>query len=85
MPISLKFNTKTPNTRDFCHKIVQFEHFHAEYTENLGHSMKFFRKIGKYTLISLKLTSRLTFWVENSENSDFSVKQVQIFIHCFYK
>ena len=85
MPISLKINTKTLNTRDFCHKVIQFEHFHAEYTENSGHLMRFSQKIGKFALISVKLTSRLTFWVEKSEKSDFSVKQVRILAHCFYK
>ena len=38
--------------------------------------MRFFKKIGKFALISVKLTARLTFWVENSEKSDFSVKKV---------
>ena len=85
MLILLKVHTNTTNTRDFRHKIIQFERFHAEYTENSEHSMRLFQKIGKFTLIGVKLTARLTFWVENSEKSDFSVKQVRIFIHCFYK
>ena len=65
---------KTPNTRDFHHKILQFERFYAEYTENSGHSMRFFRKIGKFAIFGIKLTSNLTIWVENSEKWDFSVK-----------
>ena len=76
---------KTPTNRDFCHKNPQFERFQAEYTENSGHSMRFFQKIGKFALLSVELTSKLTFWVENSKKSDFSVKQVRIFKHCFYK
>ena len=76
MLISLKIHTKTLITRDFCHKNPQFERFHAEYTENSGHSMRFFRKIGNLTLFSIELTINLTIWVENSEKSDFSAKQV---------
>ena len=76
---------KTPNIRDFHHKNSQFEHFHAEYSENSGYSMRFFRKIGKFTLFGIKLTINLTIWVENSKKSDFLVKQVRIFTHYFYK
>ena len=76
MLISLKIYTKTPNTRDFRHKNSQFEHFHAEYTKNSGYSMRFFQKIGKFALFVIKLAIDLTIWVENSEKSDFLVKQV---------
>ena len=85
MLISLKIYMKTPNTWDFHHKNSQFEHFQAEYTENLGHSMRFFQKIGKIPPFNIKLTINLTIWVENSEKLDFLGKQVRIFIHCFYK
>ena len=78
-PISLKIYTKTLNTWDFHHKNSQFEGFHAEYTEKSGHSMRFFRKIGKLALFSIKLTINQTIWVENSEKSDLSGKQAQIF------
>ena len=44
--------------------------------KNLGHSMRFFQKIGKFALFSVELTSKLTIGVENSEKSDFSVKQI---------
>ena len=71
MLISLEIHTKTLNTRDFRHKNSQFEHFHAEYTENLGHSMRFFRKIRKLALLSIELTSKLTIWVENSKKIGF--------------
>ena len=47
MLISLEIYTKTPNTQDFHHKNLQFEHFYAEYTENSEHSMRFFQKLGK--------------------------------------
>ena len=47
------------------------ERFHAEYTENSGHSMKFFQKIGKFTLFSVKLNTNLTLWVENSKKIGF--------------
>ena len=47
--------------------------------------MRFFRKIGKFALFGIKLAIDLTFWVENSKKSDFSLKQVQIFTHYFYK
>ena len=76
MPISLKIYTKTPNTQDFHHKNSQFKRFQAEYTENLGHLMRFFQKIRKIALFYVKLTINLTIWVENSEKSDFSGKQV---------
>ena len=76
---------KTPNTRDFHHKNSKIERFHAEHTENSGYSMRFFRKIGKLALFGIKLNIDLTIWVENSEKSDFSLKQVRIFAHYFYK
>ena len=85
MLILLKIHMKTPNTQEFPHKNSQFEHFHAEYTEKSGHSMRFFRKIGKFALFSIKLTINQTIWVENSEKLDILGKQVRIFIHYFYK
>ena len=85
MLISLKIYTKTPNTQDFCNKIHKFERFHAEYTENLGYSIGFFQKIGKFALTSIKLNTYLTISVENSEKSEFSLKQVRILTHYFYK
>ena len=66
MLISLEIHTKTPNTQDFCHNNSQFERFHAEYTENSGHSMRFFPKIGKFALFSIELTSNLIIWVEKT-------------------
>ena len=38
--------------------------------------MRFFRKIGKITIIGTKLGLNPTNWVENSDKSDFSLKQV---------
>ena len=63
-----------PKYSGFSPKIIQFEHFYAEYTENSGHLMRFFRKIGKIAIFSIKLISNLTIWEENSNKSDFSVK-----------
>ena len=63
---------KTPKNWDLRHKITQFKRFQAEYTENSGHSMRVFQKIGKFAIFSRQLTSNLTNWVENSEKSDFS-------------
>ena len=74
MLISLEIHTKTPNTQDFHQNNVQFEHFYAEYTKNSGHSIRFFQKIGKITLSSIKLTSNLTICVEKSEKLEFLVK-----------
>ena len=85
MLISLEIHMNTLNTWDFRHKNSQFGCFYAEYTENSGHSTRLFRKIGKVALFSIVLTPNLTIWVENSEKSDFSVKQVQIFEYCFYE
>ena len=36
--------------------------------------MRFFRKIGKFTLFGIILAIDLTIWVENSEKSDFFAK-----------
>ena len=44
--------------------------------------MRFFRKIGKFTIIGTKLGLNPTNWVENSEKSDFSLKQVHTKIIC---
>ena len=59
--ISLQIYTKTPNTRDFRHKILNYSVFKAEYTENSGYSMIFFRKIGKITILHTKLISSIKF------------------------
>ena len=56
MVILLKIYTKTLNSQDFCHKNSQSQRFYAEYTENSGYSMRFFQKIGKFTVSSTKLT-----------------------------
>ena len=79
MLITLEIHTKTPNTWDFHQKFIQFEHFYAEYTKNLGHSMRFFQKIGKFAKLSIQLTPNLAIWIENSEKSEFSAKRVRIF------
>ena len=47
---------ETPNTRDFRHKSLNYSIFYAEYTKNSGYSMRFFRKIGKFAIIGVKLT-----------------------------
>ena len=44
--------------------------------------MRFFRKIGKFAIIGIKLGLNSTNWVENSEKSDFSLKQVYTKIIC---
>ena len=85
MLILLKIYMKTPNTRDFPTNNSKLEPFHAEYTENSGYLMRFFQKIGKFALFGIKLAIKLTIWVENSEKLDFSLKQVRIFAHYFYK
>ena len=41
--------------------------------------MRFFRKIGKIAVISIIIIKKPNNWVENSEKSDFSLKQVRIF------
>ena len=58
MLILLKIYMKTPNTRDFHHKSLNYSIFYAEYTKNLGYSMRFFRKIGKITVISVLLIKK---------------------------
>ena len=79
MLIPIKITTKTPNIRDFRNNYSKFERFHAEYTENSGYSMRFFRKIGKIAVISIILIKKPNNWVENSEKSDFSLELVGIF------
>ena len=80
MFIPLESNTKNPEYSGFSPKIIQLEQFYTEYTKNLGYSMKFFcKKSGKSAIFSIKLTSILTNWVENSEKSEFSAKLVRIF------
>ena len=71
MLTSLEIHMKTPNTRDFCQNNIQFEHLYAECTKNSEHSMRFFQKIGKITILRIELTSNLTIWVEKSENWNF--------------
>ena len=56
MLISLENITKTLNTRDFLPKFIYLEPLYAEYTKNLGHSMRFFQKIGKIAIFSIELT-----------------------------
>ena len=73
---TLQIHMKTPKNRDLHHKNTQFKHFQAEYTENLGHSMRVFRKIEKFTIFSRQITSNLTYRVEHSKQSDFSAKRV---------
>ena len=76
MLLTLENHTKTPNNREFLPKIIQFERFDVEYTENSRHSMRFSRKIGEIAIFGIKLIPNLTIRVENSKKSEFSVKQV---------
>ena len=55
MLILLKVHANTPNIRDFRFKNIQWSVLQAEYTENSGYSMRFFRKIGKFAIIGEKL------------------------------
>ena len=55
MQNTLQIHTKTPKNRDLRHKITQFKHFQVEYTEKLGHSLRFFRKIGKFLQFAIQL------------------------------
>ena len=60
MLILLKVHTNTPNIRDFRSNNIQWSVFQAEYTEKLGYSMVFFRKIGKITVFHTKLTTSIS-------------------------
>ena len=55
MLILLKVHTNTLNIRDFRFKTYSGAFLQAEYTKNLGYSMRFFRKIGKFAIIGVKL------------------------------
>ena len=68
-----------PKNSGFSPKLYRLSIFHAEYTKNLGHLMRFFRKIRKFTKLSVQLISSLTFLIENSKKSEFSAKWVQTF------
>ena len=56
MLILLNIYTKNQILGIFAIKNSHLEHFYAEYTKNSGYLMRFFRKIGKFALFSLKLT-----------------------------
>ena len=79
MQNTLKIHTKTPKTQDFRQKLYSLSILHAQYTENSGHLMIFFQKIGKFAKLSVQLTSNFTLLVENSEKSEFSAKWERIF------
>ena len=51
-----------PQKLGSSHKITQFKCFQAEYTKKLGHSLCFFRKIGKFIQIAIQLTKILTIY-----------------------
>ena len=70
--MSLKIHTKIPNTRDFRYKNSQSKRFYAEYTENLGYSMKFFQKIRKIAVISVIL-------IKKSDNLGRKLRKIGFF------
>ena len=61
MLILLKVHTNNPNIQDFRFKTYSGAFLQAEYTENSGYSMVFFRKIGKITILRTKLISSFKF------------------------
>ena len=77
-------NMETPNTQDFRHKnSYSLSIFMQNTPKTWEIRWDFSEKSGKLALFSIELTPNLTIWVENSEKSDFSVKQVWIFKHLF--
>ena len=78
MLILLNIYTKTPNTLDFRHKNPHLQRFHAEYTKNLGYSMRFFQKIGKFTVFSIKL-------IIKSNNLGRKIRKIRFFAQNKYE
>ena len=64
MLITLEIYMKTPNTQDFCQKIIQFEHFMQNTPKTWEISMRFFQKFRKFAKLSIQLTPNLAFLIE---------------------
>ena len=58
MLISLKIYTKTPNTRDFCHKNSQLKHFSSRIHRILGIFHEIFPKNREIRIIWYKITHK---------------------------
>ena len=48
---TLSFDMKTPNNWDFPQKLYSSSILSAEYSKNLGYSVGFFQKIGKFAIL----------------------------------
>ena len=69
-----------PNIRDFRFKTCSGAFLHAEYTENSGYLMVFFRKIGKITISHTKLISSIKFGGRKLRKIGFFTKTSNVFM-----
>ena len=67
-----KIDRKTPNIRDFPQKITQLSILCVKYSENSGQLVRFFQKIGKFTILCTNNHKSNIFVGENSEKLEFS-------------
>ena len=51
---TLSIDMKTLNIQDFPQKLHSLSILSAEYSENSGHSVQFFQKIGKFAILYAK-------------------------------
>ena len=76
---TLSIDTKTPNIQDFPKKLHSLSILCAEYSKNSGHSVQFFSKNGKFTILCTNTHNSNILVGENSDKSEFSTKHKQIF------
>ena len=76
--ILLKVHTNTPNIRDFRSKTYSGAFLQAEYTENSGYSMRFFRKIGKFVIIGIILGIKTNILGRKLRKIGFFAKTVDV-------
>ena len=80
MLILLKVHTNNLNIRDFRFKTYSGAFLQAEYTENSGYSMVFFRKIRKITISHTKLISSIKFVGRKLRKIGFFAKTSNVFM-----
>ena len=76
---TLSIDMKILNIRDFPQKLHSLKVLYAEYSKNLGHSVQFFQKIGKFAILCTNIHKLNNLVGENSKKSGFSMNRKQIF------
>ena len=74
---TLSIDVKTLNIREFPPKLHSLSILCAEYFKNSGHSVQFFQKIGKFTILCTNNHKSNTLVGENSEKLGFSKNSKQ--------